>query len=159
MLGTERVYKGPVDCIRSIYRNHGIRGTFRGISPTVIRDTTGFATYISTYEFLCNQLSKEGTTDCSVPSLLFAGGIAGTCSWIINIPMDVVKSRMQFDSLKNPKYTCTLDCVIDSYKREGMKVFWRGLPVTCMRAFPVNAVTFAVYSLSLRSMERVLHVS
>ena len=155
--GSERRYSGPVDCIRSIYKNHGIRGCFRGISATVMRDTTGFCAYITSYEYLCHKFTKPGANECTVPYLLLAGGTGGVISWIINIPLDVVKSRMQDDSLSNPKYKGSIDCAKQSYKADGLRVFWRGLPVTCIRAFPVNAVTFAVYAVSLRSMQGYIH--
>ena len=31
----------------------------------------------------------------SIGSTLFAGGMAGICNWLVAIPMDVVKSRLQ----------------------------------------------------------------
>ena len=34
-------------------------------------------------------------TGLSIWSTLFAGGMAGICNWLVAIPMDVVKSRLQ----------------------------------------------------------------
>lgn len=34
-------------------------------------------------------------TQLSVSSTLFAGGMAGIFNWLVAIPMDVVKSRLQ----------------------------------------------------------------
>ena len=34
-------------------------------------------------------------TQLSIWSTLFAGGMAGICNWLVAIPMDVVKSRLQ----------------------------------------------------------------
>lgn len=33
--------------------------------------------------------------ELSVPSVLFAGGMAGICNWAVAIPPDVLKSRFQ----------------------------------------------------------------
>jgi len=35
----------------------------------------------------------------SIGSTLFAGGMAGICNWLVAIPMDVVKSRLQAGTL------------------------------------------------------------
>lgn len=148
------MYKGPIDCITSIYRVHGIRGCFRGLSSTIGREIPGFSVYITAYSMLCNRATPEGAESCSIPAMLMAGGVAGMLSWMVNIPVDIVKSRLQADDLANPKYRNSLHCAMESYHHEGWKVFWRGLPVTCIRAFPTNAVTFAVYSTTLQAFKK-----
>lgn len=76
-----------------------------------------------------------------------AGGIAGTFSWLISFPIDVVKSRLQVDGMDGkPKYKGAIDCMRKSYQAEGMSFFLRGLNSTLMRAFPMNAVCFLVVS-------------
>ncbi|KAF7730835.1 hypothetical protein EC973_001353 [Apophysomyces ossiformis] len=50
-------------------------------------------------------------------------------------------------------YTSIKDCVIRSYKTEGLGVFFRGLWPTILRGFPVNAVTFYVYEIVLNMLE------
>lgn len=83
---------------------------------------------------------------------LMAGGLAGTFSWIISIPVDVVKSRLQVDGIDGkPKYKGALDCTMKSYQAEGMKFFTRGLTSTLLRAFPMNAVCFFVVSYVMRT--------
>lgn len=76
-----------------------------------------------------------------------AGGIAGTFSWLISFPIDVVKSRLQVDGIDGkPKYKNAIDCVRISHKEEGLAFLTRGLNSTLMRAFPMNAVCFLVVS-------------
>lgn len=78
---------------------------------------------------------------------LMAGGIAGTFSWLISFPIDVVKSRLQVDGIDGKaRYKNALDCVRISYKEEGLAFLTRGLTSTLMRAFPMNAVCFLVVS-------------
>ncbi len=129
----------------------------RGMTPTILRELPGFSVYITSYTAMCDKMTKEGEDLCSVPAMLMAGGIAGMLSWMVNIPVDIVKSRMQADNLSKPVYRGMLHCAVESYRQEGWKVFWRGLPVTCMRAFPTNAVTFAVYSSSLQHIKKYMN--
>lgn len=76
-----------------------------------------------------------------------AGGFAGTFSWLISFPIDVVKSRLQVDGIDGKaKYSGAIDCMKKSYRSEGLAFFTRGLNSTLIRAFPMNAVCFLVVS-------------
>jgi len=86
---------------------------------------------------------------------LMAGGLAGTFSWLISFPIDVVKSRLQVDGIDGkPRYAGAMDCVRQSYREEGAKFFTRGLNSTLMRAFPMNAVCFLVVSYVMKFFEK-----
>lgn len=72
--------------------------------------------------------------------------------WFTSYPIDIVKSKMQTDSL-NPKeqqYKGTLDCFKKIYQTNGIKGFFRGFTPTILRAAPVNACTFYTFELVLR---------
>jgi solute carrier family 25 carnitine/acylcarnitine transporter 20/29 len=102
----------------------------------------GFASYFVSFEMMMRR-----TKDPSAFYTLIAGGLAGTFSWLISFPVDVVKSRLQVDGIDgNPKYKNAMDCVKKSYQAEGAAFFTRGLNSTLMRAFPMNAVCFLVVS-------------
>ncbi|ELU04221.1 hypothetical protein CAPTEDRAFT_18029 [Capitella teleta] len=148
-------YNGPIHCLHQIYRCHGIRGCFRGLGATAMREVPGFSVYITSYQFFCDKLcDADNRANPSFRASLFAGGFAGVTSWVTNIPIDVIKSRLQADSMSNPKYRGFIDCAVQMYRQEGIRIFWRGLPVTCLRAFPLNAITLGVYSSSLQVMRK-----
>lgn len=46
----------------------------------------------------------------------------GAVSWAVCTPMDVVKSRIQADGVYLNQYKGTLDCMLQSYQKEGLKV-------------------------------------
>ena len=81
----------------------------------------------------------------SVGSTLVAGGLAGMLCWLSVLPFDVVKSRMQADCPDRRQYRNMTDCFRQSYKADGLPVFFRGAVAMSARAFPVNGVTFVVY--------------
>ena len=72
----------------------------------------------------------------------------------------VVFCALQAD-LTGSRYTGLLDCVRTVYAANGIRGFFSGLSVVCLRAFPVNAITFLVYSHTLDYLQDscVLHVS
>ncbi|KAG7092979.1 hypothetical protein E1B28_009280 [Marasmius oreades] len=101
-----------------IYRRNGIRGLYRGITATALRDL-GYGSYFFAYEATCRYLpplssrlsaissssyhSETGALvhefdhrpESSWTTLLVAGGVAGIAGWIFTFPMDVVKTRVQ----------------------------------------------------------------
>lgn len=48
--GTEKLYNGPIDCVRKIYRGQGLRGFFAGLAPTIGTRLVGSPVYFGTYE-------------------------------------------------------------------------------------------------------------
>ncbi|XP_055837775.1 mitochondrial basic amino acids transporter [Episyrphus balteatus] len=139
-------HKGPLSCLYHIYGKDGFRGLFRGLGITALRDVPGFAGYFVSYELLMRQVAAPSAFHC-----LIAGGLAGTFSWMLTFPIDVVKSCLQADGMMTrPKYTGILDCIQKGYQSEGIHFFSRGLTSTLLRAFPMNAACFFVVSLVMR---------
>ena len=152
----KRLYQGPIDCLIKIYKMEGIRGCYRGSVATIFRDIPCFGIYFGTYYSLCTAFTPEGKTikDIGHGKLLLAGGLTGMLSWAYSYPADVVKSKIQAGGLAPVgRYKNYADCLRSSVKAEGYGVFTRGLSVCLIRAFPVNAATFAGVELSLRLMQ------
>lgn len=140
-------FNGPTQCIQFVYQCEGVRGVFRGLGATAMRDVPGFATYFVSYEFLMRLKNEPG-----ILYTLFAGGTAGAFSWMFTIPIDVVKSRLQADGMNGERkmYNGMIDCFRKSYQTEGSAFLTRGLSSTLLRAFPMNAVCFLVVSQTLK---------
>ncbi|XP_077476617.1 mitochondrial basic amino acids transporter [Stigmatopora argus] len=150
-----KMYKNSLDCLVRIYNKEGIRGINRGMVTTLIRETPGFGVYFLAYDVLTRRLSCEPEDPYLIPKLLFAGGMSGIASWISTYPVDVIKSRLQADGVGGVRrYDGIVDCVRQSVRKEGWRVFSRGLTSTLLRAFPVNATTFATVTLFLLYMRK-----
>uniref|UniRef100_A0A3P9I8J3 Mitochondrial basic amino acids transporter n=1 Tax=Oryzias latipes TaxID=8090 RepID=A0A3P9I8J3_ORYLA len=147
---SRKTYRSSLDCLVHIYRQEGVRGVNRGMVTTLIRETPGFGAYFWSYDVLTRSLGCEPDSRFIIPKLLFAGGMAGIASWIVTYPADVIKSRLQMDGAGGvQRYSSIMDCVRQSIGKEGYMVFTRGLTSTLLRAFPVNATTFATVTLFL----------
>lgn len=79
-----------------------------------------------------------------------AGGLAGVVTWAFATPMDVVKARLQMSGAGGRKYNGVLHCMSVSVREEGVRVFFKGLLLNSLRAFPVNAITFLSYESLMR---------
>jgi len=73
-----------------------------------------------------------------------SGGIAGVASRTITSPLDVVKILAQVGTKETQQgFMKTFSNV---YKGEGIKAFWKGNGIACIRLFPYNAVQFASFN-------------
>ncbi|XP_061462043.1 solute carrier family 25 member 45 isoform X2 [Rhineura floridana] len=142
-------YKGPVHCAARVLREEGMPGMFSGALALVLRDTPTLGMYFLTYAGLCRRWTMEGQ-EPGPATVLVAGGCAGTVSWALATPMDVVKARLQMDGVKQVRYQGILDCILTSAQQEGPRVFLRGLALNSLRAFPVNAITLLSYETLLK---------
>ncbi|XP_050965048.1 solute carrier family 25 member 45 isoform X1 [Labeo rohita] len=144
-------YRGPIHCIAVILREDGVKGLFRGIWALALRDVPCFGLYFLPYELTCRMLTEKGKQpgNCAV---LVAGGVAGVVTWACATPMDVVKARLQMCGGGGRVYSGVLNCITVSVREEGMRVFFKGLLLNSVRAFPVNAVTFLSFEMLLRAM-------
>lgn len=66
---------GPLQCTRHIWRTEGLRGVYRGLPVTLIRETPSYGMYFMSYELLCRTLAPEGTDpkELSGVRLMLAG--------------------------------------------------------------------------------------
>ena len=101
------------------------------------------------YEVSTYKVSKQMPSIPHSVINFFCGGIAGVLSWMIIMPLDVIKSRVQADT-KKERFRGFWHCGYHAVKYEGITVLFRGSLAVCLRAFPVNAVTLMVYSEVLR---------
>ena len=150
-------YTGPWDAVRKIHGSEGLRGLSRGMTITLCREIPAFGLYFGTFDLLCRWLARDWGSIHDLPAfwLCMAGGMSGVASWIITYPCDFIKSRIQTDGVNGPpQYRGIVDCCRKSYALGKMRIFFKGLNATLLRAFPVNAVTFTTVALILRYFRR-----
>ncbi|ODV90952.1 hypothetical protein CANCADRAFT_114450 [Tortispora caseinolytica NRRL Y-17796] len=155
---TNPQFKGPLDCMKQIIAASGVKGIFRGITPTLIREGHGMGMYFLAYEACLKEYCYKHNCerkDVSGAWLCGFGAMAGYAMWLSIYPSDVVKSRMQTDALETTKqaYKTTWACTKQLYKEMGVSVFFKGISTTLLRAAPVNAATFLSFEYALRMLD------
>ncbi|KAH3680288.1 hypothetical protein WICPIJ_008346 [Wickerhamomyces pijperi] len=146
---------GPLDMIKSIYKQGGVGLLNRGFFPCAIRESHGLGVYFMTFEYLVKRDQQTNYIQRKeIPGLRLClyGALSGYCMWLTAYPIDYVKSRLQTDSLNNPKYKTSLDVIRDTLKTSGVKGFFRGFVPTILRAGPANAATFYAFELTMRAI-------
>ncbi|KAL2094932.1 hypothetical protein ACEWY4_009651 [Coilia grayii] len=137
-------YRGPMHCVALILREEGVRGLFRGMWALALRDVPCYGLYFLPYELTVRMLTDKDRQPGTF-AVLMAGGVAGVVTWACATPMDVVKARLQMVGAGGRVYRGVLHCIRESAREEGVRVFFKGLLLNSIRAFPVNAVTFLSY--------------
>lgn len=136
-----QLYKNILQCARHALASQGIRGMYRGLTATLLRDVPSFAGYFGVYEGSKALLGSVSEGPLATWQLLVAGGLAGFGAWLPCYPQDVIKSRMQASA----DYGNTWQCTQQIYRQGGLRGFFRGFGPTLARAFPANAATFFAY--------------
>ena len=78
-----------------------------------------------------------------------AGSVGGMFGTFLGQPADVVKTRMQTASLKNPLYTSNLHCMKQIVSKEGIHGFFKGITPPLLSSIPINAIIFPVQHIAL----------
>ncbi|KAH9797044.1 mitochondrial arginine transporter BAC1 [Citrus sinensis] len=109
-------YKNGLHCTARILRTEGVRGLYRGATPSFLgmafESSLLFGIYSQTKQLLQCRMQVQGT-DSLVP--------------------------------KSVRYTSPLDCALRTVKQEGVMAIFRGGSTTFLREAIGNAVFFSVY--------------
>ncbi|GAB7362567.1 hypothetical protein MBLNU230_g2883t2 [Neophaeotheca triangularis] len=131
-----------------IIKSEGIKGVYRGLSASLLRQSTYSMTRFGVYE----ELKEVVTDETHHPSFLtlvamastsgFLGGIAGN-------PADILNVRMQHDAAlpagERRNYKHAFDGLIRMSREEGLSSLFRGVWPNSMRAVLMTASQLASY--------------
>ena len=155
---------------KEIIRTEGVRGLYYGGVVTALRDSIGYGFYFWSYElssrFMVSQMKSQDSAGQEAAKVLLCGGLAGVVTWASVFPLDVIKTRVQMQVLKenSPLFGAAIEdrtehrrqgaieVARNAYRNEGSGVFFRGLAVCSVRAFIVNAAQWAVYEWMMRTL-------
>ena len=146
-------YNGPVDVVRQLYKEGGLRSIFKGTGGTLARDGPGSAAYFAAYEIAKRSLTPAGSdpNDLNIVTTITAGGLAGMANWALAIPPDVVKSRYQ--GAPEGTYKSFMDCARKTVMADGVGALFKGFGPAMARAFPANAAVFVGVEMSQSALD------
>lgn len=90
-------------------------------------------------------LNRDSPTIRAVKDITF-GSIAGMVSKVFEHPFDLTKVRLQSQVLdSSARFSGPLDCLTKTWRNEGIRGLYRGLPAPIVGAMVENASLFLVY--------------
>jgi solute carrier family 25 (mitochondrial carnitine/acylcarnitine transporter), member 20/29 len=153
---SDRLYRGPIDCTRKIFRAHGMSGIYHGLWATMIFRSFFFFWWGS-YDIMSRWFHTN--TNLSTPSVNFwAGGLSAQVFWLTSYPSDVVKQRIMTDSLGGSlndgqrKFRTWWQAAKAVGLENGWKGYWRGFVPCFLRAFPANAMALVAFEGVMRAL-------
>lgn len=132
-----------IDTFRGIIRQDHIMGLWRGVTPSVLRNTLGVGVYFVTLNALSSRLcSSDGTL--SDAATLYSGATARSLSVVLLCPLSVVKTRMETVEYAN-KYTGVTNAIRTIATLEGRNGLFSGLFPAIVRDAPFSAMYMLIY--------------
>ncbi|CAO2631115.1 Tricarboxylate transport protein, mitochondrial [Lemmus lemmus] len=142
-------YRGFFHGVREIVREQGLKGTYQGLTATVLKQGSNQAIRF----FVMTSLRDNPNKPMNPLITGVFGAIAGAASVFGNTPLDVIKTRMQ--GLEAHKYRNTLDCGLQILKNEGPKAFYKGTVPRLGRVCLDVAIVFIIYDEVVKLLNKV----
>jgi solute carrier family 25 (mitochondrial carnitine/acylcarnitine transporter), member 20/29 len=155
LMQTDSRHTTMFGCGLAILREGGIRSLMRGIFLTLCRDVPGYMAWFGTYEYVkylfLIHLGHVHASQLPFLAVLVAGGLAGMVYWIVSMPVDVLKSRLQ--AAPEGTYSGVIDVFRQAIRAEGPAALFKGIAPALMRAFPASAAAFYGVEVSKRFLD------
>lgn len=151
----------PMAVVRDIFRHEGIMGFWRGQLGTLIREAGGCAAWFGSKETVSKYFAKRNAAAARSPAerealavrplplwqQAVAGASAGVSYNFLFFPADTVKSRMQTSPPSGAGVAKTTfgGETTALWRQAGLKGFYRGCGITCLRSAPSSAFIFIVF--------------
>lgn len=143
-----RYYKGFLRGGIIIAQDEGIRGLYKGVGASVLREGIYSTFRLGAYEPVKELL---GASHPLAPlwKKIIAGAITGSIGSTIANPTDLVKIRMQGEGKLRPgvkpRYRNTFHAFFTIIKHDGVLGLWRGVGPTVKRAAILSATQIPAY--------------
>ncbi|CAG8582204.1 6228_t:CDS:2 [Ambispora gerdemannii] len=139
-------YKGLVHGIKTIVKNEGFGGIYRGVFPVMMRQGANQAVRFSTYSTLKQEYQKYSGPGQPLPWLVTfgIGSIAGIVTVYTTMPLDVVKTKMQGLHAKE-LYRTSFHCFWKVIKDDGVLALWKGATPRLSRLLLSGGIIFTIY--------------
>uniref|UniRef100_A0A453I9Y7 Mitochondrial carrier protein n=1 Tax=Aegilops tauschii subsp. strangulata TaxID=200361 RepID=A0A453I9Y7_AEGTS len=92
---TSSPYTGVAHCVRTVFRDEGLRAFFVSYRTTVLMNAPYTAVHFSTYEAAKRVLGDMAADEESLAVHATAGAAAGALAAALTTPLDVVKTQLQ----------------------------------------------------------------
>ncbi|CAG9858660.1 unnamed protein product [Phyllotreta striolata] len=140
------------EAYRSLIKQSGVRGLWKGVFPTLYRDVPFSAIYWMNYESIKSTLTDRDNTHPFLISFM-SGAISGSIAATVTTPFDVVKTHQQIEfgentlygdnEVKKPRSTFTV--IRDIHKNHGIRGLFAGLAPRLIKVAPACAIMISTF--------------
>jgi len=145
--------------VESIYQKEGMKGFYKGILTTLMRDVPFSGIQYSSYKFCLdiykNYLNPSHNPFDSPLLISFIGAISGVYAVMLTYPFDNLRVRLQCYDMSNLQIKGLFDLIRQIYREEGIKGYYLGYLPRLMKKAASSALTWTLYE-SVRK-DSVIH--
>ena len=145
----QKTYGGIVQTVVLTIRDEGWMALYKGVTPTLLGAIPYEGIKFGTVGLLEHFFPlEEGKRTSPTRKMLF-GGCGGVMAGLITYPNDTVRRLLQLQGSRGSthQFAGYWDCVVQTYRTEGLPRFYRGLTINLIRMAPNAAVQFGSYEL------------
>ncbi|XP_060902902.1 mitochondrial uncoupling protein 2-like [Labrus mixtus] len=150
--GSVKRYNSTIDAYKSIARDEGFKGLWKGCLPNITRNAIVNCSELVTYDIIKEQILKSNVMTDNMPCHFTAAFAAGFCTTIVASPVDVVKTR--FMNSRPGQYSGALNCTFTMLINEGPTAFYKGFIPSFLRLGSWNIVMFVSFEQIKRAVMR-----
>ncbi|KAF9225521.1 mitochondrial carrier [Gyrodon lividus] len=152
--GGQKVYKNPLDVFAKTWRNEGIRGLQRGLSPAYAYQILLNGSRLGFYEPFrrsINRVIGRPVTEHIPLTSIAAGAASGAVGAALGNPLFLIKARMQAYSPTLPvgtqhHYKSSFNALSTIFKAEGFRGLVRGIDAAILRTAMGSSVQLPTYN-------------
>lgn len=152
--GAVKRYNSTMEAYRTIARDEGIRGLWKGCLPNIARNSIVNCAELVTYDIIKERILAHKLMTDNMPCHFTAAFAAGFCTTLVASPVDVVKTRYM-NSVQG-QYRGALNCAMTMLLKEGPTAFYKGFVPSFLRLGSWNIVMFVSYEQIQRAVVRLL---
>jgi len=134
-------HKNIFGAFKTIFQDQGLRGLYKGLSPTLIRDITYSGIQLMIYDNLKKSFIMDDQKNNS-KSIAACALLSGTIACCFTQPTDVIRTRMQ---LQPVKYNSLIKTVKIIYTEEGLRSFFIGLIPRSTRRILITVLSWTIF--------------
>lgn len=142
-----------LDAFSTIARNEGIRGFYKGLGPSLI-GVSHVAIQFPLYEEL-KSLLIEANMHTETANILLASAVSKMVASTVTYPHEVIRTRLQNQSVEPYKYKGIFHAVKVILYEEGMHGFYKGISTNLLRTVPSSAITILTYEMIIKKMDQM----
>lgn len=129
-------FKGAMDAIKTILKEDGLIGMYRGFAGTTLKQAVATACRMGSYNVLKDYETRHGYVQ-STPVNFVNGAIAGIITTLVSQPADCIKTRSQ-----SAHRTTTMEAVRSIIADDGILGFWKGTVMRLGRTVMAGGILF-----------------
>lgn len=137
------VPRSPIAVARSIVESEGVKGLWKGTTPSMARAALLTAAQCATYDEVKDVFLHRLQWEDNISTHLAVSGVAGLVTTTVIAPADMVKTHMFMNRSSEGGYSFRA-CVADIYASQGIRGMFRGWSANWARQGPMTTVVFVV---------------